>query len=284
MTSFEADNLGVLYRFFDYTGGLITLKNQKLRFKTADQFNDPYELKPESFIPDFDLSSLGYTEFMSEIRKIQDPYLKPLLEAAMAKVPHHEIENQLRPIIDASVKKYIKEAREHFDNYRRTSYINCLTHRVDDIKMWANYADKGQGISIEFEVSVERDNGFRCAKPVSYLPTVPKLYSSLSNLFMQAGALAKLDGRKEIFDHFSYSKSVDWKDEEEWRIIIPDMGTDTYCDYSFAKEDIKSVYLGYNLENDQEVIAEIKKVNNEIKIFKTQINDKEKGLLFEQIK
>lgn len=65
--SFEADLLDSLYRFFDYEGSLLTLRNKKLRFKTADQFNDPFELRSESFIPDFDLSILNSPEFLVEV-------------------------------------------------------------------------------------------------------------------------------------------------------------------------------------------------------------------------
>lgn len=283
MKVFEADKLGSLFRFFDYPGGIETLRNKKLRFKTADQFNDPYELLPSSFIPDLNIHELSNEEILDEMKNVDIYPLNTLPSGILGKLPLEAIENELRPLLEKNIKSYSEGVRQVFDNYRKTSFINCLTHRVDILRMWSDYADKGRGIAIEFEVSVERDNFFRCAKEVKYHNSVPKLYTSLSELFIKGDEASKPENWKSLFEYFSYSKSDDWKNEEEWRIIMPDLSTDSYCDYSFSPKDILSVYLGYNVSNKEEIINEVKKLNESIKVIQVEINKNEHGLIFKEI-
>lgn len=281
--SFEADSLDSLYRFFDYEGGLLTLRNKKLRFKTADQFNDPYELRPESFIPDFDLSKLNSTDFLEEVSKINVEPLKTLLTMVLKSVPKEVVEEQMRPVISSSINTYVENSRKVFDIYKKTSFINCLTHRVNDVKMWADYANKGTGIAIEFEVSVKRDNFFRCAKPVKYLSSVPKFYNSLSDLFEQSRKASLPENWKDLFEHFSYCKSDDWKKEEEWRIIIPDMTSNSYCDYDFHEDDVRAVYLGYAVKDKDKIINEIKNYFSNPKVYLSSLDNKVQGLNFNEV-
>ncbi|PIK13534.1 DUF2971 domain-containing protein [Halobacteriovorax sp. JY17] len=283
MKTFEADRLESLFRFFDYTGGIETLKNKRLRFKTADQFNDPYELLPSSFIPDINFQELSNEEILDEMKNVDIYPLNSLPPGTLGKLPLEAIENGLRPLLEKNIKSYSEGVRQVFENYRKTSFINCLTHRVDILRMWSDYADKGKGIAIEFEVSVERDNFFRCAKEVKYHNSPPKLYTSLSELFVKGYEASKPENWKSLFEYFSYSKSDDWKNEEEWRVIMPDMSTDTYCDYTFSPEDILTVYLGYNLLNKEEIINEVRNLNKNIKIIQVEVNNHEHGLIMKNI-
>lgn len=269
-----------LFRFLDFEGGLETIRNRKVRFKKACQFNDPYDLQPRSFFPYLDIESLTRQELILELIKINIPPFCFLDKNEVREKLETMNLDSFVQLIKNNTEAYVTIARELFDNYRNTNTILCLSQRIDDVKMWANYSGKGTGIAIEFKVG--DGNIFTLAKKVTYYECTPKFYNSYSELINSSFENSKEIIYEQLFEYFSYSKSMHWKDEREWRIIYPYEGDEHYYDYEIKKEDIVSIYLGYGFKNIEENIEIIRKTYGSVDIYTSDICEERYGLVFKK--
>jgi len=122
--------------------------------------------------------------------------------------------------------------------------ILCLTESPAHTAMWYHYADRYRGIVLEFQCIDEIDSAWLMAKPVSYPPEKPAVYTAEG--WAELLQMPHDAALRTIIDTATYTKSPDWSYESEWRIATFKHPTDTgdYTDYKFHTRELAGVYLG----------------------------------------
>ncbi|PWJ10450.1 DUF2971 domain-containing protein [Ruminococcus flavefaciens] len=134
-----------------------------------------------------------------------------------------------------------------YNNMQKTANrfrVSCFAQSPYSMLMWSHYANNHQGFCIEYETpdySKENENIYFNLFPVIYTDT----RTSLTKLSLNWNATGSLS-HSDIWDFYKYcllSKSLDWKYQQEWRLISCDtLLTDQNYNCKFFK--IKKVYLG----------------------------------------
>ncbi|HUT34368.1 MAG TPA: DUF2971 domain-containing protein [Planctomycetota bacterium] len=174
----------------------IFLKNE-IWFSTPASFNDPFDCQ---FVLKSDASLQEKMDFFREGLKHHHPQL-----------PDREVEHQTKKMFGPSRRRELAAWEslllEQIRDIRNQIGVFCLTEANDDIVMWSHYADKHQGICLEFAGSRREHVGFfaRACK-VNYQDSFPEV-----NPFVRArpGEKAQI---------MVFTKSNRWKYEREWRI------------------------------------------------------------------
>lgn len=134
--------------------------------------------------------------------------------------------------------------------------VTCFAQTPYSMLMWSHYAGYHRGFCVEYETPTYSDD---CADiyhnlfPVIYTDTRTDL-TQLSLNWKSTGTLSNAD----LWDFYKYgllNKSLDWKYQQEWRLISCDnLLTDSNYNCKFFK--IKKVYLGNKMppEDRLEVI------------------------------
>ena len=160
------------------------------------------------------------------------------------------LENELLKT-DASGESYFK-AIDHvinteYNDMQKTANrfrAACFAQTPYSMLMWSHYAKYHQGFCIEYETPEYSDDNadiYHNLFPVIYTDTRTPL-TELSLSWNSTGTLTN----ENLWDFYKYcllSKSLDWKYQQEWRLISCDTHiTDENYNCKFFK--IKRVYLG----------------------------------------
>jgi len=136
-------------------------------------------------------------------------------------------------------------------NYRR---ISCFTiaspnKHLANSKFWANYANKHKGICMKFNGDILIDYAPNEQEDFSYIPVeycpndaIPK-HNYIKDKSFRGNSSAQ---------YFLGTKSMEWKDEEEIRLVyFP--GIEINGDFTYRKFNpkyLEQIYLGCNLEKE----------------------------------
>jgi hypothetical protein len=167
-----------------------------------------------------------------------------------------EIIPNLKSIIDEPIAAIPERLGEYFG-------ILSLTKSNNNGLMWAHYADSHKGFAIGFDSespffkSGKSNEGLREVKYSSQRAIVP--YGGLKSL--------DSDGLAKANEYFFFTKSENWRYEEELRILASLKKADSIpckvegydlCLFNFPKECVKEVILGYRMPEDtRQEIAKI---------------------------
>ena len=185
----------LLYKYVRYSD--ITLEmliTKEVWFSKPEAFNDPFDchLNFDPNIPEDKYESCIRWQLKREGRST------------------YQIEDDLKQLI-SSDGKINKEAKLIIDSISDTTLnilhnigVLCLGSRNDSASMWAHYADSHKGFCIGFLIPKEVG-----PVKVSYYLNAPRV--NFSNLF---------DAQREGEYKWIFSKHVDWKDENEWRVVV----------------------------------------------------------------
>ena len=131
--------------------------------------------------------------------------------------------------------------------------ISCFAETPYSMLMWSYYARNHQGFCIEFETPDYSETSadlYHNLFPVIYTDTRTDL-TNLSLSWHSTGVLSAED----LWDFYKYGllcKSLDWKYQNEWRLISCDnLLTDNSYNCRFFK--IKKVYLGNRMSPEDRI-------------------------------
>ena len=203
-----------------------------------------------------------------------------------------EIEYAAKTIID-NCRKIINE----------TQRVLCLSKNKDSILMWSHYAQNHTGIIIGFDKNYKFIKN-ACEIQYSENP------QNIEGRFLK-DLCANNDQVKNEYIALFLTKYIDWQYENEVRCFFDvnkisnyfneiniqniDLGyigclkqlnsEDDFVDLPIAKECIKSIYLGVNMNIlvIDEIIALAKMINNSIKIFQAKKASNSYKLYFEEL-
>jgi len=164
------------------------IANSRVYYPTADKFNDPYD--SEYFISGKELSEKDLKQFFERFPEISQ--------------------------LDTSlIDKHINALNENINQRIKSAGILSLAEDPSNLLMWAHYSDDHKGVCIEFE---RHENNLLGNEEATKKVNYTKYYPSISkSAFLKANGL----------DHFRrvlWTKSEQWRYENEWRTIIIEGG------------------------------------------------------------
>lgn len=245
------------YKYMSVATARAVLTNCTLRWSSPVLFNDPFDVPRElSFGITSDELVRASGRWMR--RLIEDPPedTKPLLPKirliveAVRRGISPEVKAELLAGIEDVTSSHspsgaaMNELRDLWRTWLPDHRILCLTESPTHVAMWHHYADKYRGVVLEFTCIDELGSAWLAAKPVTYPPEKPAVYTAdgwaeLMMLPPEAAIRAMLNAA-------TYTKSPDWSYESEWRVASFKRPTDTgnFSDYPFHRQELGAVYFG----------------------------------------
>lgn len=223
-------NVKSLYRFTHFDANRFyedVLKNI-LYFSAKSQFNDPFD----SQIP---------TKYNLCSEKELDKYLENLLN--IKGIDGDEKIKKLR-IAKERLKNNPEEIQTTIDNHiERKVGILALTENINNLLLWAHYANKHTGFCIELDAQMlnriiiaefQKNNELAFIFKVKYKNRFP-IINPCKHSFEQRTQLQFL------------VKSKDWKYEKEWRIILLNGSRQKI---ELPPDVFKKIYFGLNTDSN----------------------------------
>lgn len=142
---------------------------------------------------------------------------------------------RLGMVSPAYLEKQMRELISKGKGYE--AHICSLVARPDSIAMWSGYADDHRGIVFGIPSNLNRvisDKG-RFLKQVDYPPTNERPNTPFNN------------PKSEDIAHVFWTKGLEWKYQEEWRIISANGETDF-----LQAGEIAEIIFGWRFEGDKE--------------------------------
>ena len=151
--------------------------------------------------------------------------------------------------IDAVINQEYQDLQKTANSFR----IACFAETPFSMLMWSHYANNHQGFCIEYETpdySVDNADLYHNLFPVIYTDT----RTDLTNLSLNWNSTGTLSN-EALWNYYKYGllcKSLDWKYQNEWRLISYDkLLTDNSYNCQFFK--IKKVYLGNKMPSEERI-------------------------------
>lgn len=251
-----------LFKYTTSDTARIILRTGRLRWSSPEIFNDPAEFRR---LPRFSPSLI---DAISELPRLLvlaaagEPVIDINRLSAPARLLYDQVKfgisNGMKPedFIDAASVEdrpldqiYHDWLRQFFgEKFTKQARVLCLTANPLNPAMWANYAQTHTGCLLGFKHLPEQDTPLQEAKQVSYHQDAPCIGSGLD--FLLYGASREI--RQLTIDYICFAKRIEWQYEQEWRVITwrSNEGDALYGDYPFLPEEIESVTLGLNVNDD----------------------------------
>ncbi len=190
-----------LYKYQPYnTQTLDNLKDRRIWFSKPASFNDPFD------------GQMGYN-----IEQVTDEEWKDLTEVFRRKWPkgsadfdrNHLINGKPNDVLKAKVLDGYKLARHIKIDEVKEHGVACFSEQVDNILMWAHYAEGHRGFCLEFDTTFPP---FVMAQHVSYSKSYPEI--NIADVILNRKKFGELP--------LLTTKSKHWCYEKEWRCLHQD--------------------------------------------------------------
>lgn len=167
------------------------------------------------------------------------------------------------------------ETLDWVNGFMQDYRVFSVTKHRDSEKMWNDYAGKRSGIALRVEPCIEKDSHLRLFRPVEYRERRSPLYKNAEDFSANALFADKDAHVKALIENIVYTKTLNWKDEGEYRVVGPfDGPKDDPWDLLFHPEEIPELYLGDKMRVADlvEIIGLARTVNPSIAIFQVEHN------------
>lgn len=247
-----------LYKYYsNIEYALDCLRNNQIHLDSPKNFNDPFD--GAFYVSDFTFLSLKIERkelvnkvihylslvkpnnaiglFIQELRdyssKITNDSMETryvLIEVSRFFQERNESPSGKLPDFDFLIDSINEGYRISGDLYHTEYKMSCFSEVRDSVLMWSYYANKHQGVCIEFDLSKLNENDFN-----------KRIKSTISRVTYSPH---RADTLNRNANTFLSSKSDVWSHEHEWRIICK-----TEKDY-LPFDCVSGVILGTNFNTD----------------------------------
>ena len=219
-----------IYKYCSATRGIQVLSECALYLCPPDRLNDLAEFT----ISRFGLGSYdpGRAKFVEYVRWRATGATHEDAKAMVDRTPPEEWRSNYE-YFEARLRDLNAKLRVH-------SGVTCFSARFMDQRMWGTYGNGHAGICIQFTNADGLSLVHRHVLPVAYNDTVnPEI---LIHLLKADGAVDVEILARELY----LTKTTDWRDEEEWRILMladnEQRSTDRH--FSFPARNVRRIFLG----------------------------------------
>lgn len=265
------------------------LKNQSIRFTQAKHLNDPFEWLPfvkrlmseaaaDNYYRKFvEPPIAGISDLKLDVNKWPKEILEQIPEDTLellrnlpadvteqiskltvtdglSLIPQVHPENFTKLILSGTSEQLNTNISELLKNsWDKYFGVLSLTQSNRNIPMWSHYAQNHEGFVIEFDPKnkfFQNENESRLTKQLREVK-----YSNRRKIDLLEGISDEAQILNRIADEVFFTKSNQWKDEEEIRVLdklmnnnrkIQANGQEIYL-FDFEPEAIKAIYFGVNI-------------------------------------
>jgi hypothetical protein len=188
------------YRFTTIERAEEILTRCRIFFPSPADFNDPFDCQ--------------FRSISRTTKRDRERFNRELIRERNPKMPRAFVKKLARR---ASGRGSFREgARRLRERIIRSVGILCVTERTDSVLMWSHYADKHQGVCLQFRgldrlptppLKVVYSDDYPAVDLLEYAPFVDGADQT---------ARAK---QKELVERMYLTKAKDWSYEREWRIV-----------------------------------------------------------------
>lgn len=193
---------------------------------------------------------------------------------------------------------------DQLNQLNNLAYMVCLSQDKDNILMWSHYAQKHEGICVEYDFKLLKEDPYNILEhlfPVVYKEKriykrdISSLIDSHTDLSIAVRDGTDYCGNECLDDILPMFliKSTHWEYENEWRIIYTlkqmyDIDNLKLYHQNLKLPCISSVYLGYRIHPEiKKNIIEICERNSvgdrKINVFQTKLSKSEYEVEFEEL-
>lgn len=217
-----------LYKYYTVNDNLHkVISKHSCWFSKPSDFNDPFDCNLDVSIGKSAGEIIENMEKSSMLQLLKEELTQK--EGDVKKEGERIVNNPylLKRVINGVHKYYINQ----------NIGVYCLSEDPTNILMWSHYADSHKGICIEFDI---KRGGFfyNNLLPVQYKKHYPKF--ELSDYQKEDNMMFTMHQQAIC------TKSVLWKYEKEWRVIVDD----GYGLKGFDKDDVTKVIFGAKISDD----------------------------------
>jgi Protein of unknown function (DUF2971) len=261
----------IFYKYTSARVAKIVLATRRLRYSSPLLFNDPFDVTQELRL-DFDERELtaalddrvaSLIEHADPDSPIKHPYFGPLIRWAAGQAPEagNRLVSELRQGVMEPTPGQVEALQSLKDMWKAlvpTFRILCLSELNDVAPMWYHYADKYQGVVLEFSAVEDVDSVFQLARPVVYqdAPAIAEAKAWVSCMLGEGEARWQ-----DLFMEYLYVKTPAWSYEKEWRIPVPGRrpgDSELFGDYGFYARELRAIYFGPKCsEQDREDLLKL---------------------------
>lgn len=252
--------------FFKYVSAdiaKIVLTNQTLRWSSPILFNDPFDVVRElaEGITPSEIQECMIDRIIDIIENKEEfPFgLLPKLRLVLEPLRQSNGVHLKETVIKASAEHKIKliqesiglnELKKMWKDTIPDFRILCLSARNDSASMWNHYADKYRGAVLEIVCRDDFHSPWLIAEPVQYPTGRPSLLDKTG--WGKILVLEQQHAVRHIIHESSYTKTVDWAYEQEWRVVSFKRRGEhgEYSDYKFHPLELGAIYLGPEISQE----------------------------------
>ena len=231
--------------------GIKIIRDLTIKASRASKLNDPFELSPKISPSPFTRSKIRKALLNSPWNERTYRKMKREGKVDNRKQFKRRIKEDMPALVQAvldSLPQTVESMRSRFaESFDRHWRVFCVSRRPDSILMWSHYANKHQGLVVEFDTS---DPFFGSLPDDSRLEVEYRAEKAEFVLNLNDPTTFK-KGLCEV----ARRKSKDWEKEEEVRFILPAPG-DGGCLYRIGPSCITRVILG--VRAPRELIQEVR--------------------------
>ena len=282
------------FKYYSPETGKAVLASGKLKWSSPKLFNDPFDGQIDLLLdPDEEaLANEIYNAFMHDM--MSPVPIESYISLQMNALINFLRETRQRSGIEFDVKHIrslrlaaIEGARRAIASFPTVNHqvkqlnldmcMFCVSEVRDSIEMWGYYAKDHTGIVFEFLPYVG-DSPFSVAKPVNYLPTIPRISG--------AELVKSRDLPMLTLDRISLTKSQKWSHEQEWRIVST--MRDKTKDFEllpFNRNELGSIIFGARIspDNRNEIIELAKRNFPFAKLYQAVLSKTDFSMALEEI-
>ncbi|MEB8330779.1 DUF2971 domain-containing protein [Flavobacteriaceae bacterium KMM 6897] len=146
--------------------------------------------------------------------------------------------------------------------------VSCFSKNNSNLLMWSHYADSHKGFCLEFDSNLEP---FSKSFEVIYNSNIPTINSDLL-----LDDKLSLESFKKLLSY----KSIDWKHEDELRLLHQEKNKI----FRYPRHALKSIYFGIKItQADVEIVCSLLKTNNaKIRFFRMKRLESSFGIIPEE--
>lgn len=286
----------ILYKYLSVDGIKKVLESGHLKFSSVETFNDPFEFLPPVIHDADETMNFINLWFLGYVRGEDGFDITPLPERR----EEAEIKRTLRmkgsnpSATEEDIKKLLIGTAQYLKN-ANTTYLNLFnkeskkaricsfSETKDNSLMWGHYTGnhKGGVLGFDLEAGSSYEIGFPFVHPVKYSSCNPNLFTTFYTFALMTGAAKGIDG-ETIWRNSSYTKSIDWAYEREWRSQVISESDTEYTLVPF-KDTLRETYFGCRIsEEDKKEIRQLLINYNSVKIFTAKQNFEKYSLVFSE--
>jgi hypothetical protein len=231
-----------VYKYCSAKRAAQILRDLTLYYAPASTLNDLYEFRAKSMYREDENSRYRvFAKYL--VREAWYDTFDTALDAARSYQSN---------IVDALYEELIPQLDSLLSASMRHTGITCFTSDGTNQRMWGTYGDNHAGVTLEFHADRAKCDFAGRLAPVLY--TTSKLPFCPSDLLD-----SDLQIDPAMLQIFFCVKHMDWKDENEWRLLLLSSEELSHSERleSFSTHSISRVFLGPRITpDDEEVVRE----------------------------